>query len=140
MKKIQITILIVSILSIGSYFSTIHASNDQTTTEQKFQPADGSMTNGTYFTTENTAKTILHNYDNVIAIDGTTTTPTLNAQGKYINSENVQLNPVGSYRKNSNDSGKTKTYYIFGSISKKEDDSNTQTNNSPIQTYNSQEN
>jgi|GEM_PF-2063842 len=138
MKRIKKTIIAVSILAIGNYFSTTHTSNNQTATTQIFQPADGSMKNGTYSIADKTAKTALHNYDNVIAIDGTKKTPTLNAQGKYVNNK-IKLNPVGSYGHHSNDSGETEIYYIFGSISKK-DNSNTQESNTPTQTDNSQGN
>ena len=146
MKITKKIIIAVSILTIGNYFNATKTpsdsyfeEDDQAVTEQLFQPSDGSMKNGTYFTTKNTAKTVLNNYEDVIAIDGTKKTPTLNAQGKYVNSSKTQLNAIGSYGKHSNDSGETSIYYLFGTISKKNSSSN-KTDNSPNQTYSSQGN
>ena len=143
MKKLEITAILLSILTIGHFAcasdmlkSTIF-SGQQTFNEQMFQPADGSFDNGIYNISNNNAKTKLHNYTNVIAIDGTTITPKLNAQGKFVDKKNNLLEPIGSYSLYSSDSGNTNTYYIFGVVA----DTQKQTmpaNNEPIETYTSQ--
>ena len=133
MKILKTIVIVVSILTIGNYSYTSN------TNQQMFQPADGSMKNGTYNTTNNTAKTVLQNYSNVIAIDGTTETPKLTSLGKYVDKNGNQLEAIGSYSQYSNDSGNTNIYYLFGNIL----DPKTQMNsviNEPIETYSSQSN
>ncbi len=145
MKKLKKIVIIASILTIGHYFHASYTdgsdmlqssifSNLQSSSEQMFQPADGSLSNGTYDKTTHNAKTKLHSYQNVITIDGTTATPTLNAQGKYVDITGNQLEPIGSFNKYSDDSGDINTYYLFGNITDKEN----LINNGPIETYSSQ--
>lgn len=134
MKKIKITTILLSILTIGNY-SLLQS------TQQIFQPADGSMIHGTYNRKNNTAKTILHNYNNVISIEGTIKTPPLNALGKYVDKTGNQLETIGSFSQYANDSGQTIIYYLFGNLSdpEKSVESNS-IENKPIETYDSQEN
>lgn len=133
MTTSKIILIMVSILVIGNY-SYIANSN-----QQMFQPADGSMKNGTYNTVDNTAKTVICSYNNVITIDGTITTPTLTAFGKYTDKQGNQLEAIGSFSQYSNDSGNTNIYYLFGNKLDSQPQINTVTNE-PIETYNSQGN
>ncbi len=107
--------------------------------QQYFQPADGSLNNGTYDVTNKTAKTPLHSYNNVIIVDGTVTTPTLNSQAKYVDKENKEYNMIGSVHIPSEDESDMSTYYFFGQINdQKNKDQVNENINVASQTYNSQ--
>lgn len=107
--------------------------------QQVFQPSDGSVTNGSYNITNKTAITPMHRYKNVIVVDGTSATPKLNKQGKYIDKQGVQYEAIGSFNIPSQDASDIFIYFIFGQF----DDTTTPAKNKtrkniPIQTFNSQ--
>ncbi len=108
--------------------------------QQYFQPADGSLDNGIYDVINKTAKTPLHSYNNIVIIDGTVTTPTLNAKAKYVDKQGKEYQMIGSANIPSQDASDINTYYFFGQLN---DPANQNTYekknaNKPTQTYNSQ--
>ena len=108
--------------------------------QQYFQPADGSLNNGTYDVINKTAKTPLHNYNNVIIVDGTVTTPTLNAKAKYVDKQGKEYQLVGSMNIPSEDASDINTYYFFGQMTDPANQDNyaKKTTNVAAQTYSSQ--
>lgn len=111
--------------------------NYQERKELYFQPSDGSMTNGIYEVNSKTAKTALHEYTNVIVIDGTVQTPKLNSKGQYIDSKGNTLESIGSMNVPTEDASPsdTNTYYLFGKIVPSK--AKPSTKNTPTQDYNS---
>ncbi|MBV8660960.1 MAG: hypothetical protein JO129_02345 [Candidatus Dependentiae bacterium] len=109
---------------------------------QYFQPADGSMTNGTFDVTAKTATTALHNYKNIFFVDGSLKTPRLSSKGKYIDKKGNQYDLVGSLQLPSEDASEINSYYIFGTVEEpiKSNIKNiiALVNNKPTQTYYSQ--
>ncbi|MDP3788166.1 MAG: hypothetical protein Q8Q60_02470, partial [Candidatus Chromulinivorax sp.] len=115
--------------------------NDENSSNQKyFQPSDGSMTTGTYDVINKTAKTALHSYTNVIIIDGTLKTPTLNQKAKYVDKQGKEYNMVGSANIPSEDASDINTYYFFGQLADRQGENIAakKQNNQPIQDYYSQ--
>jgi len=137
MQKFKIIVL-AGILITQNNSQSLANYNFQSEIENEisFQPADGSMTNGTYYTQNHTAQTPLHHYTHVIVIDGSDETPSLTPQGKYLDLSNILLEPIGSFTRYSHDDGDSDTYYLFGTLA---DQASPQTpiNNEPMQTYNS---
>lgn len=114
--------------------------NDANSSNQKyFQPSDGSMTNGTYDVVNKTAKTALHTYNNIIIIDGTVKTPTLNPKAKYTDAQGKEFQLVGSMNIPSEDASDINTYYFFGQLAddKNENLATKKQANVPVQDYNS---
>jgi hypothetical protein len=108
--------------------------------QQYFQPADGSLNNGIYYTINKTAKTPLHQYNNVIIIDGTVKTPTLNAKAKYVDKQGKEYQIIGSINIPSEDASDINTYYLFGQLTDhtNQDNYTKKTTNVAAQSYNSQ--
>jgi hypothetical protein len=92
--------------------------NSQERKELYFQPSDGSMTNGTYEANSKTAKTALHQYTNVMIVNGTVQTPKLNNKGQYVDSKGNALESIGSMSVPAQDASPsdTNTYYLFGQV------------------------
>lgn len=114
--------------------------NDENSSNQKyFQPSDGSMTNGTYDVVSKTAKTALHTYNNIIIVDGTIKTPTLNPKATYTY-QNKEYIMVGSMNIPSEDASDINTYYFFGQLAdpKNENLAAKKQANVPVQDYNSE--
>lgn len=114
--------------------------NDAKSTNQKyFQPSDGSMTTGTYNVINKTAQTALHSYTNVVIIDGTIKTPTLNSKAMYVY-QGKEYTMIGSANIPSEDASDINTYYFFGQLNdpKGENIAAKQQKNKPIQDYYSQ--
>ena len=103
--------------------------------ELYFQPCDGSLKNGIVEILSKTATTSLHEYDNVIMIDGTVKTPKLQPDGSYKDAQGNTLNQIGSLILPALDESPSdkSTYYIFGKIK-----STTKNPNKALQDYNSQ--
>ena len=89
--------------------------------QKYFQPSDGSLTNGTYDVQKKTATTPLHSYKDIIIMDGTYKTPALNENGKFIDQQGNELQPVGSFMQRSQDESDTFMYYLFGKIADPKD-------------------
>ena len=108
--------------------------------QQYFQPADGSLNNGTYDVINKTAQTPLHSYNNVIIVDGTVTTPTLNTKAKYVDKQGKEYLLVGSMNIPSEDASDINTYYFFGQCNDPKNQDNYAKKNAdkPAQSYNSQ--
>lgn len=116
--------------------------NDAKSSNQKyFQPSDGSMTTGTYNVINKTAQTALHTYTNVVIVDGTAKTPTLNPKGKYVDKQGKEYNMIGSANIPSEDASDINTYYFFGQLADPKNQNNAKDKklaNQPIQDYYSQ--
>lgn len=106
-----------------------------------FQPADGSLSNGSYDAINKTAKTSLHNYTDVIMINGTYTTPTLHKNGMYVDSQGKEHFMIGSLLIPSEDESDIFTYYLFGQPADQKDNQDASKKNKvnkPLQNFNSQ--
>lgn len=102
------------------------------------QPCDGSMTTGTYEINSKTVKTALHDYKDVIILDGTVKTPKLNAQGQYVDKNGITYEAIGTVNIPAEDASPsdTGTYYLFGhNVPRQNQDQKSK--NQPIQTYDS---
>ncbi len=100
------------------------------------QPCDGSMTSGIYEVNSKTVKTALHDYKDVIMINGTFKTPQRNAQGKYVDKNGITYDAIGTVKIPAKDESPsdTGTYYLFGhNVPRKNQDN--KTTNQPIQNY-----
>lgn len=108
--------------------------------QKYFQPSDGSLSNGTYNVINKTATTPLHTYNNVIIIDGTVKTPTLNTKAKYVDKQGKEYQMIGSLNMPSEDASDINTYYFFGQQAdpKNQDDNEKKKANMPTQDYYSQ--
>ena len=107
--------------------------------QKYFQPADGSMTTGTYDVINKTATTALHNYKNIIIVDGTVKTPQLNPQAKYVDAQGKEYQLIGSLNQPSQDASDMFVYYFFGQIAdtQPENIAAKKAANVPIQTFDS---
>ncbi len=115
--------------------------NDAKSSNQKyFQPSDGSQTTGTYNVIHKTAQTALHNYTNVVIIDGTVKTPTLNQKAKYVDKQGKEYQMIGSANIPSEDASDINTYYFFGILADPKNDNMAakQAANQPTETFYSQ--
>jgi len=97
-----------------------------------FQPADGSFENGIYKPAESTATTTLYTYENVFIFDGTDSTPELSSTGTYINDDEAELLPIGSFSIYSDKNGENKIYYLFGSKIEKQTKKYNEAQSEPI--------
>ena len=97
--------------------------------QQYFQPADGSLNNGIYDVINKTAKTPLHQYNNVIIIDDTVKTPTLNTKAKYVDKQGKEYQIIGSANIPSEDASDINTYYFFGQLNDQANQDNEKKNN-----------
>lgn len=117
-------------LSLKNYISSQAASHNPLL----FQPCDGSMINGTLHFTNKTAQTALHNYNNIIIINGTVQAPQLNNKGNYIDKFGNEYIAVGSMNLPIEDESDVNSYYIFGKIINNNTTSTAQ--NKPMLDYN----
>lgn len=101
-----------------------------------FQACDGSLQNGLFNATTQTATTSLHSYKQVIILDGTVKIPELNAQGKYVDAQGKIFDQIGSVYIPSEDASDMNTYYFFGITDDSKPSSADTTQQIPLLTYN----
>lgn len=98
-----------------------------------FQPADGSMSNGMYHNIEKIAHTKLHDYQDVIEINGTEQQPAMNQKNQYTTQDGKLLDLIGIFDEYSENNGEKNIYYLFGTIKTVKDKN--EVNNQPLFGY-----
>lgn len=81
-----------------------------------FQANDGSLHNGIYNIMTRTAQTDLHNYGNVVMVNGTKIPPKIDTHGKYLDQEGNNLESIGIFNEYGENQGEPQLYFLFGKI------------------------